>query len=208
MALSFPLRILCQPIKFALTCLKRSPRPDRAAPAVPEAKYGALVRHHVFEGIESGKLTQQRYIVECFFHCRVRVAEPLLHEMNPQHRTQGHRRVAVAFLRIKQLDPGLQPRPWDDCFHFRQKYRLAGCFPRFQQKSRFSQTQLFHRFHLFGRHHDNGASFSFLKSERIMVTCAEFPQGHHLQVNYYRKRPTTFPSMSWMICAGYAWSQN
>ena len=64
---------------------------------MPEAKNGAFVRHHIFEGIQSGKLPQQRNVVQRFFHRRIGVAKPLLHEVNPQHRAQRHRHARLLF---------------------------------------------------------------------------------------------------------------
>lgn len=94
-----------------------------------------------------------------FIHRRVRVAKPLLHEVNPQHRAQRHRWPAVS-LRVVRLDQRFKARPRHHRFHLRQENRLAGLLPRLRQETRFGQGQLLHRFHRFSRHHDNGSIFS------------------------------------------------
>ena len=125
-----------------------------------EAQDGAFVGHDVFGGIQPGKLTQQGNVVQGFFHRRVGVTKPLLHEANAQHRAQLHRRAAVAFLGVERLNQGFKTRPRLHRVHLRQEYRLPGLLARFRQKSRFGQAQLLQRFHQFSQRHDNGAIFS------------------------------------------------
>ena len=112
------------------------------------------------EGIQSGKATQQRNIVQCFFHCWVGVTKPLLQEVNPQHRAQRHRRTTVSLLRIERLDQRLKTRPRHHCFHLRQEHCLAGLLAGFRQKSRLSQAQLLHQIHLPHQLNDNAVIFS------------------------------------------------
>ncbi|KRH79055.1 hypothetical protein FERRO_01160 [Ferrovum sp. JA12] len=127
---------------------------------VPKAKNGAFVRHHVFEGIQPSKVPQQRNVVQRLFHRRIRIAKPLLHEVNPQHRAQRYRRATVSLLRVERFDQRFQARPRHNRFHLRQEHRFPGLLARLGQESRLGKAQLLHRFHLFSRHHDNGAIFS------------------------------------------------
>ena len=82
--------------------------------------------------------------------------------------------MAVAFLRIKQLDPGFSQTMGRLLHSANTALRVGFPFSEIP----FSRLGVY-RFHLFGRHHDNGAGFH--SRQYIMVTCAEFPQGHHLQ---------------------------
>jgi hypothetical protein len=127
---------------------------------VTEAKDGAFVGHRIFEGIQSGKLSEQRNIVQRFFHGRVGVTKPLLHEVNAQHRAQRHRRTAVAFPGVERFDQHLKARPWHHRFHLRQEDSFPGLLAGFGQESSLGKTQLFHQFHRFSRRYDNGAIFS------------------------------------------------
>jgi hypothetical protein len=58
------------------------------------------------------KLVQDRCFVERFFHCRIAVAEPVLHQMNPQHGQQRMRRIATlaggdSFMYLLNLAEGI-----------------------------------------------------------------------------------------------------
>lgn len=60
--------------------------------------------------MEPRKLAQDSGLVQCFFHRRIAVAEPVLHQMNPQHRHQRIRRTTTFHLsdngaRSTQSDP-------------------------------------------------------------------------------------------------------
>ena len=127
---------------------------------VTEAKDGAFIRHHVLKGIQASKPAQQGNVVQRFFHGRVRVAKPLLHEVNAQHRRQRHRRTAIPFLGVERFDQRLKARPRHDHFHLRQEDRFPGLLAGFRQKSRLGKTQLFHRFHRVRGRYDNGAIIS------------------------------------------------
>ncbi len=127
---------------------------------MPEAQNRAFVRHHVFEGIQPSKAPQQRNVVQRLFHRRIRVAKPLLHEVNPQHRAQRHRWPTVSLLWVERFDQCFQARPWNNRFHLRQEHRLSGLLARFRQETRLSQAQLLHRFHLSHQRNDNAVIFS------------------------------------------------
>jgi hypothetical protein len=100
----------------------------------------------------------KRNIMQSFFHRWIRVAKPLLHEMNPQHRAQQHRRATIPFVRVERLGQRFQTRPRH--LHFHQEYGFAGFLSSFRQKARLGQAQLLHPFHLLNKHHDNGPIFS------------------------------------------------
>lgn len=56
-----------------------------------KARYGAFVRHHVFEGIQPSKLLmEQGNVIQRFFHRRIRVTKPLFHEVNELRCPQMH----------------------------------------------------------------------------------------------------------------------
>ena len=77
---------------------------------------GALVRQASIP-IELGKLAVQRHVEKGFFHRRVRQAEPLLKEVNAQHRLQGKGRSAVATLGVVRRDKRDQRGPGNKALH-------------------------------------------------------------------------------------------
>lgn len=101
---------------------------------VTETKDRAFVGHDIFKSIESYELAQQGDIMQCFVHRWIRVAKPLLHEVNTQHLRQQHRRTAIAFLGVKRLNQGFKTRPRHDCFHLRQKTDFQVCLPALGKK--------------------------------------------------------------------------
>jgi len=107
---------------------------------MPEAQDGALVRESVVPVVQAGKLPEQRHIMQRFFHGRITQGEPLLHEVNPQHRFHAERRAASPALGRNRRDQGHQSRPWHDPIHVIEKLTFACAFGR-QIQSRIS---LFH----------------------------------------------------------------
>lgn len=71
---------------------------------VTEAKNGDFAEHHISKCTQAGELAQQRDIVQGSFHRRVEVTEPLLNEVNTEHRSQRHRRTAIAFLGVERIN--------------------------------------------------------------------------------------------------------
>ena len=83
---------------------------------VAKPQDGALVRH-TGKLVEPGKLAVQRGVKEGFLHRRVRQAEPLLKEVNAQHRLQGKGRSAVATLGVVRRDKRDQRGPGNKALH-------------------------------------------------------------------------------------------
>ena len=75
---------------------------------------------------QTGKLAQDRRLVQRFFHRRIAVTEPVLHEMNPQRRHQRIGRTTTFALRVMRLDQGNQALPGYDPIHLDQEQFLAG----------------------------------------------------------------------------------
>lgn len=125
-----------------------------------ETQDGAFVGHHLFKGVQPGKPAQQGNVVQGFFHRRIGVAKPLLHEVDTQHPSQLHRRTAVAFLGVERFDQRFKTRPRNNSFHLRQENRFPGLLAGFVQKTCLGKTQLFHRFHRDRGRYDNGPIFS------------------------------------------------
>ena len=84
-----------------------------------------LVWDRVFEGVQTGKLAQERNVMQRFFHRRIRVAKPVLHKVNPQHHWQGRRTTATTRLRIDRFNQTFEPRPRHNRVHLRQKLSLT-----------------------------------------------------------------------------------
>ena len=94
-----------------------------------ESKDGALIRQAAVP-TQAGELPEQGHVVQCFFHRRVREGEPLLHEVDAQHRLHGKGRatpLAFRCVRRHQFDPC---RPGHDVFHLREEFPLAGALGR------------------------------------------------------------------------------
>jgi hypothetical protein len=85
---------------------------------VAELENGRLVRHGLVEQIEPGKAAHARDVVEGVFHARIGQVEPLLHEVDAQHRFQPTRPAPLARLGIVRLDQRHQRRPRRHRFHF------------------------------------------------------------------------------------------
>ncbi|MOA42463.1 hypothetical protein D3C78_1645150 [compost metagenome] len=94
--------------------------------------------------MQPGKLAQNRGFVEGFFHRRIAVAEPVLHQMNPQHGHQRIRRTTTVALRIMRLDQGNQTLPGHDLIHLDQETLAAGLLT-FAGVLGIGEGHLFHR---------------------------------------------------------------
>ena len=76
-------------------------------------------------------MPQQRDVVQRFFHRRIGVAKPLLHEVNAQHRAQRHRRSAVALLGVERLNQRLQRGHGTTVSISARNTAFRVCFPAF-----------------------------------------------------------------------------
>lgn len=76
--------------------------------------------------IELGKLAVQRGVEEGLFHCRVRQAEPLLHEVHPQHRLQRKGRAFAPTFGVLRCDELNERSPGNHTLRLGEKHLLAG----------------------------------------------------------------------------------
>lgn len=83
----------------------------------PESQDGRLARQPGITCIQPGEAPQQRNVMQRFFHRRVGISEPLLHQVNPQHRQQRIRLGTVASDRIVRRNPSDQPVPRHRAIH-------------------------------------------------------------------------------------------
>lgn len=94
--------------------------------------------------MQPGKLVQNRGFVEGLFHRQVAVAEPVFHQMNPQHGHQRIRRTTAFTLRITRLDQLNQTFPGHDLIHLNQETLTAGLLT-FACVLGISERHLLHR---------------------------------------------------------------
>jgi len=88
-----------------------------------------LVGHGVIGQFEPRKATHRLDLVQRILHRRIRQRVPLLHEVDPQHRRQRHRRAATATrLRVVRFDHRKQFCPRHDCLHLGQEVFPASPF--------------------------------------------------------------------------------
>ena len=85
----------------------------------------ALIGKSAAAEIESCELLKQRHVVERFFHGRVRQIEPLLQEVNTQHRFHRKRRPASLGCRRVRCNQCHQLGPRHDQFHLVEELALA-----------------------------------------------------------------------------------
>ena len=85
---------------------------------------GALVGQAA-AGVELGKLAIQQCAKEGLFYHRVGHAEPLLHEMHPQHRLQHKGRATVLALGVMRRDQLNERGPGNHSLHLGEKHLLA-----------------------------------------------------------------------------------
>ena len=113
---------------------------------MPKTQNGALIRQAVNSHIQTSKLAVQRHVVERLFHGRIRQTEPLLQEVDAQHRFHCKWR-APAFRAgcgcIRRNDCH-QIRPRHDLLHLTQEHTLSRA-PRLQLKTAHGgKAHLFH----------------------------------------------------------------
>ncbi len=94
--------------------------------------------------MQPGKLAQDRDLVKCFFHRRIAIAEPVLHQMHPQHRHQRIRRTTTFAFRIVRFDQGNQALPGHDLINLDQEALAAGLLT-FAGVLGIGEGHLFHR---------------------------------------------------------------
>nr|AAO64283.1 unknown [Pseudomonas putida]ACQ63500.1 hypothetical protein [Pseudomonas fluorescens]BAF30945.1 transposase [uncultured bacterium] len=87
---------------------------------------GGLVRNAL--QAQPGKLAQDGRLVQRFLHRRVAVAEPLMHQMNPQHCRQWIGWRATLTLGVMRIDQGNQTLPRHHPIHLDQEQLFAGLF--------------------------------------------------------------------------------
>ena len=96
---------------------------------VPELEDRRLVGHRVIGQIQPGKATHRLDLVQRIFHRRIRQGVPLLHEVDPQHRRQRHRRTTTATaLRVVRFDRLQQRCPRHHFVHVSQEALPARAF--------------------------------------------------------------------------------
>ena len=96
---------------------------------VAELEDRRLVGHRVVGEVQTGKAAHRLDLVECIFHRRIRQRVPLLHEVDPQHCRQRHRRTATpARRRVVRLDYCQQRCPRHDLLHLGQEALPARLF--------------------------------------------------------------------------------
>jgi len=112
---------------------------------VTETKNGALVGQVVLTGIQTHELTEQRHVVQRFFHRWVREVEPLLQEVDTQHRLDGKRWSSAlgARGRCMRRDQRHQLGPGHHQVHLVQELALARPLG-LALESALAQAQLFH----------------------------------------------------------------
>ncbi len=94
--------------------------------------------------MQSRKLEQDSGLVQRFLHRRIAVAEPVLHQMKPQHRHQRIRRTTTFTFRVMRLDQGNQAQPRHDLIHLDQETLAAGLLT-FAGVLGIGEGHLFHR---------------------------------------------------------------
>ena len=101
----------------------------------PELQDRRFVRHRFVEQVQAGEAAHARHVVQGVFHTRVGQVEPLLHEVEAQHRFQRPRTPPLAGLRVVRIDQLHQRRPGHHEFHFRQELLPPGLplLPLFRQ---------------------------------------------------------------------------
>ena len=104
----------------------------------------------------------QRYVVRRLFHRRIRQAEPLPQEVNPQHHRNRKWREAGLALRLVQLDQRNKFQPRHYVRHFIQNFALARAFGRQVQ----AQIPL--------RHHRTSTRFVYLKPTQQIFNAGTF----------------------------------
>jgi len=98
-----------------------------------EPQDGRFVGQPVIPTAQPGEVPEQRHIVQRVFHRRVRQVEPLLHEVNAQHRLHWKRRSATAAFGHERRNQRHQLRPRHYTFHVTEKLAAPRAFGRVGQ---------------------------------------------------------------------------
>lgn len=116
---------------------------------VAEAKNGALIGQMVFPYVQAGELTKHRCVVQSLFHCRVGQVEPLLQEVDAQHRLHGKRRASAFGSRRWRVrgDQRNQFGPWHHQVHLVEELALARPLG-LALETTLAQAHLFHGFNI------------------------------------------------------------
>lgn len=75
--------------------------------------------------VQACEFAEQRHVVQRLFHRRIAQREPLLHEVDAQHRLYCKRRAATLSFRGIGRNQGHQRNPRHHTFHLRQELALA-----------------------------------------------------------------------------------
>lgn len=94
--------------------------------------------------MQSRKLAQDGGLVQRFFHRQIALAEPVLHQMNSQHRHQRMCRTTTFAFRVIRLDQGNQFLPGYDLIHLDRETLAAGLI-KFAGVLGIGEGHLFHR---------------------------------------------------------------
>lgn len=84
-----------------------------------------LVGQSSFPVVQLSELAKQRHVVQRFLHGRVAQREPLLHEMDAQHRLHGKRWTAAAAVGRIGRHQFHQCGPWHHAVHLFQELALS-----------------------------------------------------------------------------------
>ena len=76
-------------------------------------------------GTQLRELAVQRRVKKDVFHCRVGQAEPLLHEVHPQHGYQCKGWAAILAFGVVRCDEADQVSLWHHPLHLREEITLA-----------------------------------------------------------------------------------
>jgi len=112
--------------------------------------------------VQACEFAEQRHVVQRLFHRRIAQREPLLHEVDAQHRLHCKRRAATLSFRGIGRNQGHQRNPRHHTFHLRQELALARALGRQVQ----AQVRLLHAFDPLG--------MSARRAHREQI-CADLP---------------------------------
>ncbi len=114
---------------------------------MPKAQDGRLVRQAIPTDLKTCELLEQQHVVQRLFHRRVRQAEPLLKEVNTQHRLHRERRTPGLARRRVRCNQRNELRPWHHPVHLFEELALARSLAR-HLESRTANADLLHRLSL------------------------------------------------------------
>jgi hypothetical protein len=119
-----------------------------------------LVRQRIIGQVQPCEAAHGFDLIQRIFHARIAQHVPLLHEVDAQHRAQGHRWAATATrFPIVRFDDGFEKVPRNDLFHLRQEH-LAPRSLLLGVKAQRGEGGLFH-----GRGQRGGVGLGCIKRE-------------------------------------------